>query len=313
MATRALIIGGAGFLGTNLAHRLCGEYEVTVVDSLDPKLRGSTAGLRTIEDRIRFIQADMRDAAAMREAVAGQQVIFNCAGQTSHPISMREPTYDAELNCIGHLTVLEAMREMNRDAVIVYTSTSTVTGKATTEIDETHAELPLDIYSANKLAAEKYYRIYHTAHGLKTIALRFANLYGPFGKGFPEFGFVNYFISLAASGQQIKIFGEGQQTRNLLFARDACEAMIAASRESRLYGQAMFATHDEHLSVREIARAVVETFGGSVTHVEWPEDRKRIEVDDVHISSARLRSVTSWRPQTSFRDGLAITKRVMGS
>lgn len=311
----ALVVGGAGFLGANLVRTLLrdGAHQVTVLDSLEPKLRASADTLREVRDRIRFIHGDMRDAAVCADAVARQDVIFQCAGQTSHPISMKEPMFDASINCIGNLTLLEAVRQHNRDAVVVYTSTSTVVGKGVrTPIDEDHPELPLDIYSSNKLAAEKYYRIYHHVHGLKTVALRFANLFGPFGKGYPEFGFVNYFIHLGWTGEEIKIFGTGEQLRNPLYVADACDAMLRAAQEPSLRGTHAFAAHDDQHSVREIAEAIVTTFGrGKVTHIEWPEERKRIEVDDVKISSAKLRAATGWRPTFSLREGLEATREAL--
>ncbi|HTL32217.1 MAG TPA: NAD-dependent epimerase/dehydratase family protein [Kofleriaceae bacterium] len=305
---RVLIVGGAGFLGTNLAH-LCFSRrdDVVVLDSLEPRLRSTTDGLATIRDRIKFVQADVRDSA---ELVRDCDVIVNCAGQTSHPVSMKDPAFDIELNCASNIALLEAVRMHNPGAVIVYTSTSTVVGKATAgvaAIDETHLEAPLDIYSANKLAAEKYYRIYHTAHGLKTIILRFPNLYGPYGKPFPELGFINYFISLAAGGGEIQLYGTGEQLRNAVYAGDACEVIVAAAERLTAYGTPLFAAHDEHISVAEIALQIVATFGGSVRHVEWPADRKKIEVDNQVISGARLHSLLGWKAKRSFRDGLAET------
>ena len=104
-----LILGGAGFLGSNLA-RTClhsGSNSVTVVDSLDPKLQSSLDNLADVSGEIEFIQGDIRDAEAVRQMVTGRDVIFNCAAQTSHPISMAEPVFDAGINCIGNLNVLE--------------------------------------------------------------------------------------------------------------------------------------------------------------------------------------------------------------
>jgi UDP-glucose 4-epimerase len=314
MTMNALIVGGAGFVGANLVRAcLRDNARVTVLDSLDPRMRSTLDGLRDVLDRVRLIQADVRDVAATSDAVAGQDVIFNCAGQTSHPVSMADPIFDAELNCIGNLALLEAVRAKCPDAVVVYTSSSTVVGKAVSSpIDETHSELPLDIYSANKLAAEKYYRIYHTAHGLKTVVLRFANLFGPYGKGFAEFGFVNYFLHLGFTGSEIRLFGRGDQLRNLLYVEDACDAMLRAAKTALPYGEPLFVAHDDHVSVREIAQQIITTFGrGTLTHVDWPEDRRRIEVDDVQISSRRFRDATGWQPRFSIRDGLERTKAVM--
>jgi len=310
-----LVIGGAGFVGANLVRRCLREpgTEVTVLDSLEPHLRASTEPLREVWDRIRFVRGSMGDEHLVAEMVLGKDVIFNCAAQTSHPLSLRDPLFDAEINCLGNLKLLEAVRLLNRDAVVAYTSSSTVIGKAVGElVDETHGEKPLDIYSANKGVAEKYYRIYNRVHGLKTVVLRFANLYGPFGKGYPEFGFVNYFVDLAWNDGEIQVFGAGGQTRNVMFVEDAAEVLYRAAREERLFGETYFAAHDEHFSVLRIAEEIVRVFGrGRVTHVEWPEERQRIEIQDVRISSARLREITGWRPAFSFEQGLRKTKQVM--
>jgi nucleoside-diphosphate-sugar epimerase len=192
---------------------------------------------------------------------------------------------------------------------VVHASSSTVIGKAVTEVvDESHSERPLDIYSADKGVAENYYRIYHRAHGLKTVALRFANLYGPYGKERPEFGFVNYFIHLAHSGGQICVYGDGAQTRNLLYAEDAAAAMWAAAQAPDLLGEAWFSGHDEHFSVAEIAGRIVRATGrGSVAHVAWPEERLRMDVGSVRISSRRFRERAGWAPRYSFEKGLAKT------
>jgi UDP-glucose 4-epimerase len=312
-----LILGGAGFLGVNLVYRCLNEpgVKITVMDSLDPHLCASTNNLRGVWDRITFVRGDMRDEHMLAEIVQGKDVIFNCAAQTSHPLSIQYPLLDADINCIGNLKLLEAIRLLNRDAVVVYASSSTVIGKALSEvIDEDHWERPLEIYSANKGVAEKYYRIYHSIHDLKTVVLRFANLYGPYGKGYPEFGFINYFIHLAYTNQEIRLFGSGEQTRNVMYAEDAAEIMWRSAHEPKLFGETYFATGNEHLSVLNIAKGIVDAFQkGFVTHIEWPEERLRIEIDHVKFSSARLQNITGWQPYFDFVSGLQKTKKIVES
>ncbi|MEW6323938.1 MAG: NAD-dependent epimerase/dehydratase family protein [Nitrospirota bacterium] len=312
---KILIIGGAGFLGANLVRRCLQEpdSDVTVLDSLEPRLRATTDHLREIWGRINFIQGRMGDESLISEVVREQDVIFNCAAQTSHPLSLRDPLFDASINCVENLQLLEAIRLHNSAAVVVYTSSSTVIGKAVGDlVDETHGEQPLDIYSANKGVAEKYYRIYNRVHDLKTIVLRLPNLYGPYGKGYPEFGFVNYFVHLAWTGQEITVFGPGHQVRNVLYAEDATDILYQAAQNERLIGETYFAAHDQHLTVAEIARQIVDVFGrGTVVHREWPEERRRIEIDHVHISSARLRKLTGWNPRFTFREGMLKTKAIL--
>lgn len=312
---KILIIGGAGFLGANLVRRCLAEAgpEITVMDSLDPHLRSTTSNLREVWDRIQFVRGDMRDEHLLAALVQGQDVIFNCAAQTSHPLSIQYPLLDADINCLGNLKLLESVRLLNPSAVVIYTSSSTVIGKADEPVvDETHGERPLEVYSANKGVAEKYYRIYHTLHDLRTVVLRFANLYGPYGKGYPEFGFINHFIHQAWSDDEIKIFGSGDQERNVLYVDDATEILWRASQDSRLSGETYFATSEEHLAVREIAERTVEVFQrGRVTHIEWPDERRRIEVERVQFSSARLRAITGWEPSHDFDTGLRRTQAVL--
>ena len=141
--------------------------EVTVLDTLDPMLKATTTNLRQVWGKIRFVRGDMGDEPLIADVVQGKDVIFNCAAQTSHPLSLQNPIHDAQINCVGNLRLLEAVRLLCPKAIVVYTSSSTVIGRAVGDvIDENHGERPLDIYSANKGAAEKYYRIYHRVHDL---------------------------------------------------------------------------------------------------------------------------------------------------
>lgn len=309
---KILIIGGAGFLGAHTVRRCLRDpqNQVTVLDSLEPELQATTAHLEAVWDQITFIRGSMGDEPLIADAVQNQDVIINLAAQTSHPRSLQNPLLDAEINCLGNLKLLEAIRLLNRKAVVVYASSSTVIGRAVGDlVDEDHVERPLDIYSANKGVAEKYYRIYNRVHDLKTIVLRFANLYGPYGKGSPEFGFINYFIDRALRDEEIRIFGSGAQTRNVLYAEDAADALYLAAQSPQLIGEVYFATHDEHLSVAQIAQEITRQFGGGrITHVEWPDERKRIEIEQVKFSSERFRDLVDWRPTYDFKNGLARTR-----
>jgi UDP-glucose 4-epimerase len=312
-----LVIGGAGFLGANLVRRCLQEpgHRVRVLDSLEEPLHATLDGLKAVMDRIEFIRGDMGDETILAEVLDGQDVIFNCAAQTSHPLSIRDPLYDARINCIGNLKLLEGIRSHAKDAVVVYASSSTVTGKAEAAvIDESHGEKPLDIYSANKGVAEKYYRIYNRTHGLKTVALRFANIYGPFGRGDADLGFVNHFIHLAWTNQTIQVFGRGDQKRNLMYVEDAADILYRAALHPKLFGETFFAVHEEHLAVIDVAREIIRVFGrGSLEHVSWPEIRQKIEISAVRISGQRLRDLTGWRPRYTFEQGLEKTRSILES
>jgi nucleoside-diphosphate-sugar epimerase len=114
---------------------------------------------------------------------------------------------------------------------------------------------------------------------------------------------------LAWANQEIKIFGAGEQTRNVMYVDDAIDIFWNAAKEPRLVGETYFATSDEHPAVREIADAIVKVFQrGKVTHIEWPDDRRRTEIEHVKFSSARLRTITGWQPRYDLVSGLQQTK-----
>ncbi len=314
MASKVLILGGAGFLGAHLVRRCLAEpgVEVTVLDSLDPRFMSSMQSLEEVSDAIRFVRGDIRDEKLLAEMVPGHDVIFNLAAQSSHTLSIQDPLHCAEINVLGSLKLLEAVRLFNPRASVVYASTTTAAGKVFGEADEEHPEKPAGIYSANKGAAEKYYRIYSSLYGLDTVTLRFANLYGPYGKTSPDFGFINYFIGLAVQDQPLKIFGTGNQLRNVLYAEDAAEILLRSAGHEALRGGVFLATGPWHFSVREIAQTVVRVIGkGRVEFTQWPDQRRKIEVEDAVFTSEKLRGLTGWKPEYDLESGLRKTLYVM--
>ena len=306
-----LILGGGGFFGANFTRRLLSEpnLDITIVDSFDPLLKSDERNLDAVKDKITLIKGDIRDENLLKKIIPGKDIIFNLAGQTSHPVSLQNPALDADINVSGALKVLLAVRDLNPGAVLVYASTSTIMGKAKKDfIDEDHPENHLDIYSAHKGIAEKYHRIFANVYGLKTVSLRFANLYGPYGKGDAAFGFFNYFIHLAKNNKPITVYEDGNQLRNAMFVDDACDILRLAAEKPELYGGAYFAVHGDHHSVREIAENIAGVFGSKVEFIPYPKERKNIEVDHQRISGKRLYELTGWHPKYSLREGLKITK-----
>lgn len=311
---RILILGGAGFVGANLIRHLLlvPGIKITVVDSLDPRFKSNRKHLDSVIDQINFVVGDILDDVLLNRVIPDQDIIFNLAGQTSHPYSLENPVLDAQINCIGVLKVLMAIKQFNPQARVVFSSSSTLTGRSLMDIiDEDHPENPLDIYSAHKGVAEKYHKIFHNVYGLNTVCLRFANIFGPFGKADPSFGFLNYFIDTARQGKSITVYGDGEQTRNVMFVDDVCDILLLAGNHPKLAGQVLFATHHDHYSVKEIAEAIAQVFDSGVEFVPWPAMRKKIDVDKVRFSSKRLYDLTGWQAKHSLLEGLKITKRII--
>jgi len=214
------------------------------------------------------------------------------------------------VNCKGLLYLLEATRQFNMDAKFVQIGTSTQIGRMLhSPIDEHHPEFPVDIYSANKAAAEKYTLIYASAFGMRTTVIRLANVFGPRSRiSNPDFGFVNYFVGLTLQGKDLTVFGDGAQLRNISYVADCVNALILAAENERANGEVFFATSDRQHSVAEIAQSISTHIGGAVRFVSWPDGRKAIEVGDAVISNAKIKEMLGWKPQYSLAEGMILTR-----
>lgn len=308
---KVLITGGLGFIGSNLAHR-CLELgaEVTVYDCLDPLSGGNMYNLHGIENSLRLVVNDIRSMEGISSCIRGQELLFNCAAYTSHPNSMREPLIDIDVNCKGTINILESARRFNPEIKMVHIGTSTQTGKMCySPVDENHPEFPMDIYSANKTASEKYVLIYSRAYKMRTTVVRLANAFGPRSNiRTPDLGFMNYFIGLALQGKAMTVYGEGAQLRNVTFVQDCVDALLAASTSPASDGEVFFAVSDRQFSVAEIARGIAEHVGGEVRFVGWPKERQVIDVGDAVISNEKIRKALGWEPKRTMAEGLVKTK-----
>ena len=309
---KILITGGLGFIGSNLAHK-CLELgaKVTVFDCLDPRSGGNLYNIHEIRDHIEICFHDILNFDQITEHIVDKDIIFNCAASTSHPFSMREPWLDLDVNSRGVINLLEAVRRFNRNVKFIHLGTTTQLGKLQYQpADEAHPEFPTDIYSANKSVSEKYVLIYAKAYQMRATTIRLPNVYGPRSAiTSPEFTFNNFFIGLALQGKEITVFGDGRQKRNVLYVDDAVSALILASKTDSTNEETYFAVGDHHYSVAEIAEATVKYIGsGKVKFVEWPKDRKLVEIGDAIISNQKIKKVLNWTPLYDLKDGLIKTK-----
>lgn len=306
---RVLITGGLGFIGSNLAHTLVAlGARVLLVDSLVPDYGGNRFNIAGIEDQVQVNVADVRDPHAMNALVPGQDVLFNLAGQVSHLDSMRDPFTDLEINARSQLFILEACRVHNSDVRIVYAGTRQCYGRPLyLPLDEEHRNRPTDINGVNKLAGEWYHLVYAGAHGLHASSLRLTNTYGPRQLvRHPRQGFIAWFVRLAVQGQEIQVYGDGQQCRDLNYVDDVVDAFLRAGACDDVDAQVLNLGGQEPISLLDLANLIVEIAGkGSVRLVPWPDNRKRIDIGDAYSSYAAIKRTLGWEPTTPLRDGLA--------
>lgn len=306
-----LVTGGLGFIGSNLAFRLVDlGARVTLLDSLAEDYGGNRFNICGLEDRVRVVIADMRSADVVEPLVSGRDIIFNLAGQVSHIDSMNDPLTDLEINARAHLVLLEACRKKNLDAKVIYTSTRQLYGRADRlPVDETHAVQPVDVNGINKFAGESYHLLYHKVYGLPAVSLRLTNTYGPRQLiKHARQGFMGWFIRQIVEGREIELYGDGTQVRDLNYVDDVTDALLLAAASDRTDGEIFNLGGDQPVSLKALVELMIEiNGGGSYRLVEFPPEKKGIDIGDFYGDFTKIKRALGWRPKTRLVEGLRQT------
>ena len=308
---RVMITGGLGFIGSNLAHQLVAlGAEVVLVDSLLPDYGGNPFNISGIEHAVRVNIADVRDENTMNCLVREHDVIFNLAGQVSHIDSMRDPQTDLDINCRGQLTLLEACRRHNPGVKVVYAGTRQVYGRPDTlPVTEDHLVRPSDVNGINKAAGEYYHLLYNNVFGVRACALRLTNVYGPRQLlKHNRQGFIAWFIRLAIEGGEIEVYGDGSQMRDFVYVDDAADAFLRAGALEACNGRVFNVGGLEPIAHRDLVTLLLHLAGtGRCRFVDWPAEKKAIDIGSFYADSGRIAATLGWRPATTLSDGLART------
>ncbi|MBN1250446.1 MAG: SDR family NAD(P)-dependent oxidoreductase [Anaerolineae bacterium] len=326
-----LITGGAGFIGSNYAHRLLQRGErVTVVDNLSR--RGASANLewlrvaaaRAAGAGFRFVRGDIRDVDTIARVAIDADVIVHLAGQVAVTTSVQDPREDIEINMMGTFNVLEAARHAPSRPAVLYASTNKVYGSMEGLIVEEQAtryayrdyvygipeSYPIDFhspYGCSKGAGDQYVRDYARIYGMKTVVFRQSCIYGPRQFGVEDQGWVAWFVIAALRGDQITIYGNGKQVRDILYVEDLLDAYDAAvQRIDAATGQiynvgggpgnqmAIWAEFGPRLEAL-IGHAI------PVDRGDWRPGDQRIFVADIRKAAQDL----GWRPKVDVATGIA--------
>lgn len=308
---RVAITGGLGFIGSNLARQLVElGASVLLIDALIPDYGGNLYNIDGIDRHVRVNVADIRHESTMNFLVQNQEVIFNLAGQVSHVDSMEDPYTDLEINCRSQLTLLEACRRYNPGVKVVFAGTRQVYGRPDSlPVTERHLVRPTDVNGINKVAGEYYHLVYNNVFGVRACSLRLTNVYGPRQLlKHNRQGFIGWFVRLALEDREIQVFGDGRQLRDFVYVDDAADAFLRAGASDAANGEVFNVGGIEPIAHRDLVRLMVEAAGsGSYRLVEWPADRKAIDIGDFYADSSRIRDVLGWRPTTTLADGLRQT------
>lgn len=302
---RVLITGGAGFIGSSLAHKLHElGAKLVIVDAMLPLYGGHRFNLDGLN--VDFVEGDIRDKDLMEKVILGSDFIFNLAAQVSYIDSKNEPFLDLDINGKGHLTVLEVMKTVAPKARIMFSSSRLVYGKIlSTPVNEDHPTHPLSLYGIHKLTGEKYYRYYYDTFNLDTIVARIPNPYGPRQHmKHSKYSIVGWFMRQAMDNGTITIFGDGKQERDYLYIDDIVDGLIALAESGRAGEVYNLGTQERVTFVDMVDAVLKETESGKKEYIPWPDNYEKNETGSYVADTSKIERDTGWKAKVSLEEGM---------
>jgi UDP-glucose 4-epimerase len=306
-----LITGGLGFLGSNLAIALTeAGANVTLVDCMLPDHGANPFNIAPVRGQVAVTYSDIRDVNVMNYLVRDQAYIFHLAGQVDHILSMTDPYPDIDINIRGTATLMEAVRNHNPAAKVIYTGTRGEYGEAVSlPVDESAATSPKGLMEISNLTAEKMIEMYHHVHHVRSILLRLTNVYGARGQmRHSRYGVVNWFVRLAVDGGTIRVFGDGKIRRDFLYVDDCIHAMMQVALTDAAYGEVFNVATGVPTDFVELADTLIAAAGsGTWEFAPFTPERAAQEPGDFWASIDKISRIVGWSPAISLEDGLRRT------
>jgi UDP-glucose 4-epimerase len=304
-----LVIGGLGFIGTNLSSRLLDEgARVTI---LTPSRERHSEQAHVFERAgATIVEGDIRDYSAVSALVPSQAVIFNLSGQSGAVRSMEDPWTDLDVNCRGNLVLLEAIRALSPEAKLVVVGSRLQYGKPSRlPAGENDQDQALCLHAIHKQTAEHYLHLYRRLFGVHFAMARVTNPYGP-GQpsGRTAYGVINRWIHLALADEPLAVYGDGAQLRDYVHVDDVIEALLLLGSTPASDGNVYNVGSGTGTRMIDAARLIVEVVGGgSIERVEWPRLAAEIETGDFVADVSKIARELGWRPSIALREGLERT------
>ena len=298
---KILVTGGAGFIGSHLLQLLQGQQgvEVVVYDNL------SSGRREHVPKAIRLVEDDVRDAEGLANLFAseGFDSVVHLAAQTMVPYSLSHPEEDCQINLLGLINILECCRKYAVKHIVFSSSAAVYGDNLNIPLHEEEKPMPTSAYGITKMASEHYLRMYHDLYGLNTTVLRFANVYGERQGAGGEGGVVSIFCKLLAAGQGVTVFGNGEQTRDFVYAGDIAEALW---RGSQLEGHHVInISTQKETSVNQLLAAFKQAVGR-----EFPVQYAPIREGDIFrsvLANGRCVELLGFCPAMNLQEGVART------
>lgn len=297
-----LVTGGAGFIGSNIVDQLAPDNNVVILDNL---FTGSMKNLEKSQSKINFVKGNILDKKLVADVVSKVEYVFHLAGHVGNIRSLNDPYFDMDVNIRGMINLMEACRD-SKVKKVVYSSSAAGYGEAKyLPVDEEHPLYPESPYAVSKLAAEKYAFSYHKVYGIPTTALRYFNIYGPRQDNSEYANAVSIFMNKIKNGEQIIIYGDGNQTRDFLCVYDIVNANILAAVTPDSTGQVFNIATGEATSINRIKELLQEISGEEVKVNYLPARAGEILHSRATIEKAK--KVLGFAKQVELKEGLSLT------
>jgi len=308
---KVLVTGGLGFVGSNLSIRLASMgADVVIIDNMLPRQGGNIFNIDAIKDKVHVNISDIRNAISMNHLVKDIDYVFHLAGQVNHVDSVKNPLNDLSINVEGTLVIMEALRQFNPDAKVIFTGTRGEYGASLKlPVAESHAINPIGIYAITNFAAERIVLTYHNLHKIKSLCLRITNTYGPRHQMMhDEYGVFNWFIRKAMDNETIHIFGSGNILRDYIYIDDLVDSMINIMENDKAYGEVYNVGTGVPISFNDLAKKIIEISGsGNFDFTGFTQERKSLEPGDYYADISRIKKAINWVPKTKLEDGIKKT------
>ncbi|MHA1265181.1 MAG: SDR family oxidoreductase [Candidatus Helarchaeota archaeon] len=303
---KILVTGVAGFIGSNIALQLL-SYNCSII-GLDNFSTGRKENIKDCLANPKFslIKGDIRDFAFLKKSLKDIDIIFHEAALGSVPRSVEDPLTTNNVNITGTLHLLMLARILDIERFIFASSSSVYGEKEILPKKESMATAPISPYAVSKLAAENYVLSFYKTYGLKTVSLRYFNVYGPRQSASPYSGVIAIFISRAINNKPLVIFGKGEQTRDFTFVQDVVHANLLAATEKKSIGQVYNVGTSTQTSIKELAHSVLELSHKSHLDILYEPPR----AGDVLHSRAditRIKTELGFTPKYDLHHGLIDT------
>lgn len=306
---RVLVLGGAGFIGSNLARECVARgATVTVIDGFMERTGANIDNLAGVRERIDLVSQRVEQVDGLGKRLAGVDLIIDAMALTAHHVGLADPLYDLELNAASHLHVIRLLRETPGKRVIYLGSRGQYGRVAGETIDEETPQVPVDAQGVSKLAAEQYFRIYSALYQFNIVSLRIPNCYGenqPVSG--PDIGLVGSFIRDLLAGKTVEIFASAERTKNVLYGADLARAILEVGAQP-LSGFNAYNVAGREVTLGELLDALVGIIGqGGWRVTPFPENIRQMDIGEARLLDDKLCALIGPLPRTELLKALQNT------